>query len=533
MTPLTAGRTATLATLLLAGIPAAPVGAQIAEEVLVPAGRLRLEVAPSYHLWDRRFGLRDEGGALVEESEPLGFDLEHEPLLALGDLETRLRAALASPELQLVLGTARARVSRERNTVTIGAALGIFDWLTIGVDVPLVETRTEIAFDFRALDDANLGVSPALLGDGSVQGFRAGLAGSVAALDARRSEACPAGPGCAGLTDLVARYGTFADELGRAYDAPVFVASGSAAAIALAERLSAFRTEADALAPGVPFPGAVPLASGVLDEEQLLELLTATPSGPQSVAPLRTNGAPAHLGDVELTAALRLLEGAVRDSATAPARVRYLLGARALVRLPTGTIDDPDVPLDLGRADAQLDVEVGVFADLRWRRLGIQAEARRGFAQGTTLVRRVAPPERVLAPSNTRRTVRWIPADYLAFEAAPRWHLTDEFALEALFRRFSKDADEYEEVEPTAPGLDPADVLERETQATLTEAGIGLGFSTVTSWREGRARLPFEMRVAVRRSVAGSGGATPDGLRLEASGRVFIRLWGPSPESAP
>ena len=519
------GRLGVLALMLLAGV--APARAQTVEGILAPAGHLRLQVAPTWQLWDRRFGLREGAFGPIEEEEPLGFDLEHEPLLRFPALEQGLREALGDPGLELVLGSARAEITREQTTVSLGAALGVSDWLTVGVEVPLVETRTEIAFDFRALGGADLGLAPTAQ---SIDAFRASLLGSQAALRARREEQCPGGPDCTVLTELLDRYQPFAATLHDAYDAPVFLTSSSDAAADLEQKLAEFRMEAAERAPGVTMPGAAPLADAPLNETQLVQLLTTHPSGPRLFTPLQTNRAPFQIGDVEVSAAVRLLEGAFRDSASAPVRLRYVVGVGALVRLPTGTIDDPDVPLDLSRADGQLDVEARGFADLRWGRFGIKMGIRRGFPRGTTLIRRVAPPEIVMAPLETRRTVRWTPGGYLELEASPRWHLTDELALGVHVRRFTKDADEFEETVAALPIESlpsfPTDVLERETEATLTELGAGLAFSTLVSWREGRAGLPVEVRLTVRRAVAGSGGATPAALRLEAGGQVFVGLWG-------
>jgi hypothetical protein len=515
------GRAGLLTLLLLAGPKVAPAGAQSTEGILAPAGRLRLEVAPTLLLWDDRFGLREEGTELIEEQEPLAYDVVFGDLLNLTAVDARFSAILGFPSLDLVLGSAAAKISRERNEVMLGAALGVFDWLTIGVNVPLVQSRTEVSFDFRGID---LGPTPSGAATGA---FVASLASSAFQLDALRAAACP-GPQCAALTDLVARYGPFADELASAYADPLFLATGSPPAAALETRLAGFRSQAAQVAPGVTMPGTAPLAAP-LTEAELLEILSAPPPGSALIAPLVTTMGPYKPGDVELTAALRLLQGAaLRDSAGAPARFRYLLGATALVRLPTGEIDHPDVPLDGSRGDGQLDVELGGFADLRMGRVGVQAEARHGTQQSRTLIRRVAPPENVMPTLETRREVRWTPGSYLDIEAAPRWHLTDEFALGAIYRRFTKDADQYEELAPLPDdaSVEPAAVLGRETQATFNEVGLGVAYSTVNSWREGRANVPLDMHLSVRKAISGSGGATPAGWRLEASGRAFVRLWG-------
>ena len=513
--------TGALTGVLVAGASLAPIRAQTTEDILAPAGHVRFDVTSTFHLWERRFGLREEDGVLIEESESLGFDLERRPLLPLDALTSRLRSATSDPGLELVLGSTRAQVAHERAEVKFGLALGVFDWLTVALAVPLVETRTEPAVDFRALDDANLGLTPSRP---RVSEFRTGVLTSISQLTARRDEACPTGPACAALTDLVARYEPFVRALESAYDSPVFLTGGTGAADALQARLVGFRAEAEPHAPGA-VPDSVPLASRRLDEAELMYLLTAHPSGPQVIAPFNRNRVPFQLGDIELGVALRLLEGAVRDSMPPPARLRYRLGGRLLVRLATGATDHPDVPLDLGRGDGSLDVEAAAFADMRMARVGIQAEIRRGFPQATTRLRRVAPPEHVLAPGPARQ-VRWTPGAFLQLELAPRLHLTRELALGVLYRSLSKGADDYEDL--AGPPLDgyPADVLEAETEMSVSELGVGLALSTVTSWREDQAPVPLELRAAVRKAIQGSGGATPDGLRFEASGQVFVRLWG-------
>jgi hypothetical protein len=524
-------RAAVRALILLPALVAAPAAAQSADGILAPGGHLRFEVAPDLHFWGERFGFQPGQPPPHEPIEPLGYDLENEPLLDITRLEARLSEAIGPTAL--ALGSVRAQVWRERNEIALGAAVGVFDWLTLGVSVPLVQPRTEITFDFRAraAEGANLGLAPSL---NEIVSFRADLQNSASELDERRAQECPDGPGCAALTDLADRFGDFAASLSAAYEEPLFVSAGSAAAVTLQSELASFRGEAEQLAPGVEMPVAAPVAATLLTEEELEGLLTAPPPGIALLNPLDTHMLPWELGDVEVTGALRILQGAVRDSASAPARFRWLVGATGLVRLPTGTADHPDIPLDQGGGDGQLDVEVGGFADLRLSRVGLLLRGLRGMQESTELERRVAPPEQPMAPIATRRLVRWTPGSYLELEAAPRWHLTDELALSAVARRFTKDADEYEEVGGVDPQLPPASVLARETEATLTEVGFGILYSTVESWRAGRARLPLEMRVAARKAIAGSGGATPSGWRLEGRGQVFVRLWGaPSAPALP
>lgn len=502
--------------------------------MLSPAGRLRLELSPTIDLWSRRYGLHEQDGARVEAVEPLGFDLERAPL-DVAALETGLREALEDPSLPVVLGSARALVSRDRTRLALGAALGITDWLTIGAVVPLVKPRTEVAFDFRSGGDANLGQNPRLIGDNRVEAFLGELAAGRSALQAEMDERCPADPACAALGDLLSRYSSFASGLRSAYQgSPLFVTSTSTAGKAIQARLVELKEEVAASAPDVAVPTAAPMPSSPLDQEGMRQLLVDPVAGYRLLQPIEPEATDWLLGDVEVSLALRLFEGAARDSSGA-ARFRYLLGVQGLARLPTGQVDHPDIPLDFGSGDGQLDLEGGAFADLRSSRVGLRGEVRYGVQGETDLVRRVAPPEVVFAPVVTREMVRWTPGSYLSLEAAPSWYLADEFALGATYRLWRKQADRY--VRPVqddvlTPGTYPVDVLARETEETLHEIGLGLAFSTLTSWREGRASLPFEVRLAVRRGIAGSGGAVPKGTRLEATGRVFWRLWGAEPERA-
>lgn len=507
-----------------------PALGQMADGVLSPAGQLSIEVLPSFQMWNHRFGVHDEGGQRVTGSEPLGFDLERTPILPIHDLEHSLRAALADPSLTLVLGSARALVSRERTRVSFGMALGVFDWLTIGADVPLVKARTEIAFDFRTLSGANLGTNPRLVGDGRVTTFLEALDASRTALQTRVSQQCP-GTECDELTDLLDRYATFAGGLATAYvDSPVFLTRESAGGIAIEQRLSSFRTEVDQRTPGVAMPGAAPLAVAPLSQSSLAQLLTSPTAGFLLVNPLDTDAGLWQLGDIGVSASFRLLESALRDSTGAAAPFWYQVGGQLMVRLPTGLVDHPDVPLDIGSGDGQLDLEVSGFMDLRWKRTGLRGEARYGVQRPTDLVRRVAPPDVVMAPLATRTLVRWTPGNYMEIELAPRWHMTNEFAVGALYRRASREQDSYRLLTPAVSPSASASDLERETKGTLHEVGLGLAFSTLTTWREGRTHWPFSAHMAVRGAVSGGGGAVPDGIRMEASVRIFWRLWGSDPE---
>jgi hypothetical protein len=194
------------------------------------------------------------------------------------------------------------------------------------------------------------------------------------------------------------------------------------------------------------------------------------------------------------------------------------------------------VLLDLGAGDGQTDIEGGVFAHLSWGRLAASAEGRHGRQLSTTLPRRVAPPDEVLAPLSSRRMVEWSPGDYVQLSLTPRLHLTPELSLTGTYRYTSMSAAEYRDIEsvPTdEPGFQGyvgpswgAEVLASKSEETTHEIGLGMTYSTLEAWREARAASPVELSFAVRSAVSGSGGLTPKALTLRLGIRLYRRFWG-------
>ena len=77
---------------------------------LVPLGQFRFEINSLFHFADERFGRRMEGGSLIEENEPLGFDFE--------DTAVGTRLFPTFEDLEADLTTAAGTVSRLRRSPT-------------------------------------------------------------------------------------------------------------------------------------------------------------------------------------------------------------------------------------------------------------------------------------------------------------------------------------------------------------------------------------------------------------------------------
>jgi len=522
---------------LLSGVPlfllvsTMPAKIRAQELPWLRAGQVRLDVAPSFWAWDSRFGMEvGPSGSIVETTEPLGLELDRQPLGSapipyLQDLEANLRDALQDQSFAVKLGDGHSIVEQSRLTLPLRLDLGVTDWLTLGAMVPFHRPRTEMDF-FLDPDsaNANVGLSPQLTNAAQVSQF---VSAFQAVLDAGQ-EAAPNHPAL-----LEARGYLMA--LGAAYSqASLFPVAGSEAGAELQARLDALRAELEAQGfTGVP--GEVPLAGAYLNAEDFNSFLASR--GMQAY-PLEDWTHLWTLGDVELTVQARVLHhGFEADSSGARPKLRYQAGIGALVRLGTGSQADPNRFFDLDPADGQMDFEGSVFGLVEFGRwLGAWGRARYGVQQEGTVIRRIARPSQVLPEVYRRAPLNWTPGHYLDVEVNPRFYLTPEMTFGVRYHLWHKGYDTY-----TLGAIDPEVLqflnlpspswLELETQQVLHEVAVSATYSTVAANRRGESSMPLLVRAVYYHPVAGSGGQTPKGGRLQIGLSLYRSLWGGNPQT--
>ncbi len=503
--------------------------AQTMSDPLVPRGRVRLDFAPSVSFWDTRYGIGPDGQN-VEEA--LGMDLTDERGVGLfpgiTTLEETLRSLSGDEGFEGRVGSTVGRLNREVTRLDFGLRLGVFEWLTVGASVPYVRGRSTLDFAFRADSTANLGLNPASAGGQGVSDLLSALGEAAVAADSRAASLCAAGSSaeCSDATALAQRATGFWEGLFGAYFAtPFFPLAGAPVAARLEEVFAALN--ADLAAAGVPQVG-LPLAfaSNALDEAAYRALSTSSGVG---MTPLASYPGIWQLGDVEVNATVRLLEGEAQDSGAVSPRFAWALYGGFLVRLPTGVLDDPNVLLDFASGDGQQDLEGRVDVGLRvGSRLGFRGSFRRGTQGAVDILRRVAPHEVLLPQASSLRAVRWTPGSYTHLEFSPRIHLGEALALAGDYRRFHKAADAYELLGEETAGSPAADVtlLVRETEMTVEEVAVGLRYSSLGLFRRGLVGTPVEVGVRWVFPLSGSGGQTPKATRAEFSLSLFRRIWG-------
>jgi len=524
-----------LLSLTLLALTCVPAGAQLLDEGLVPKGRFRVRAAPSFSSWDQRFGRSADG---VDRTESLGDDLTDETGVslfpAIADLETEIRALTGIGDFSGLLGAAEGYVNQDVTRIDFGGHLGVFDWLTVGVIVPWVKTRSAVEVAFTP-DTVNgtLGLNPTITNTDGVISFLDALSTAQSAVQTRADALCASGPGAAGCgeaTSLLERVGAVRTAAERAYFASgFFPMQGTPAAEALGTVSDGLNTDLVAAGLSELFAPMV-FATDWLTADALVGLPAQGPSGLQA-QPLQGTDPLWAVGDIEVSALARVLAGEVRDSGAAAPSLRYAVHVGGVARLGTGTFQAQDVFLDVGTGDAQMDYEGRVSASLVFgSRLAVRAGVRYGVQQSLSLLRRVAAPEVAMPSSTTLRAVRWSPASYLGFEAEPGVRLSDELSLTGHYRMFDKGTDAYEMIGDPPAGSRPVDiaVLGQESGVSLHQVGLGVRYSTVPTWQAGEHSRAIEMHARVVRAIAGSGGHTPRDTRVEVGISLFRGIWGGS-----
>jgi len=494
---------------------------------LVPAGHVRFGFDPVFASWDRRFGVDADGNEALEYlSDDLtsGFGTDLFPGTAT--LRSGFEDVTGGSSIPLALGTTRASVTKNITRLELGAHVGVFDWLTVGAMVPWVRTRTAVDVLYDPAVNPTLGLNPNLEDPDAVTGYLTSLAETTESALLRSETICdpdPSSPSCASAQAVVQRASDFAGAATEMYMASAFfLLANSSAAVAFQEAQDAFVQELSEA--GVPVPGDPVFSSTPVDQELFFDLPTRSDVGLVGsnlgdVNSLWTTG------DLEVEAVVRLLEGEQRDSGAVHPRLAWSVAGGARVRMGTGISEDPDVFLDVGTGDGQMDMEGFAYGALRVGRwLALRASGRYGVQGSTTVERRVAPPETVLAPVSSRRTLTWTPGDYLDVIVSPRIHVTETLAVAVDYRRFHKASDRFE-LGDGAGGLDPT-VLELETEHTAQELAVGLRYATRALWARGETGSPFQASARLLWTPSASGGQTPETTRVEVGIRLYRRLWG-------
>lgn len=486
---------------------------------LVPRGTLRLDARALYASYaDERLA-----GAL---SGPAGAGV----FPFLSRTQSVVGTMIGEP-WTLTLGSMQTVAERGSAQVPIALDAGVFDWLTVGVVVPLAGSDTEFSLHFSAdSTTANAGFNPAIDREVQVTAFMNGLQSAVADYGAYRDGTCqsdPSSPECAAATRVLDDARAFEGSASLLYGEMFAPLAGSPAGEALQARLAALAAAFSAA--GVSAPATIPLSEAPVTYEDLQSFLTAPRYGIAASHGLTKWRSVWQLGDAELRADARLADAGGEMSS-----YRVVAGAGALLRLPTGSQDDPANFLDTPSGDAQWDVELRGWMNGHWPLgFGLWADLRYGIQIGGTSERRIFDPAAPFAPMSTQARLDWDPGDYQIVELSPWYRISGGLSALAGYRLFRKGDDSFAlrtpgETDPAAPPAVSADpsILVPGTGYSASHLLLGMVYNRAAANRDGIPAAPLEIRIVYRRVVGGSDADVPREASLEVGFRLFRRIWG-------
>ena len=231
------------------------------------------------------------------------------------------------------------------------------------------------------------------------------------------------------------------------------------------------------------------------------------------------------LGDVEVGARVQLVNtapGFPFPLGTRQRGVRTTLGLRA--RLGTGVSRDTSfflqIPSESGHFGFGVDLVNDVFLSGRW---WITAAGSYDQRFAADVQRRAYAAGRLFPPDTAFRTVRREPGARFSLRLTPRYRLTRDIGFLGQYGFESVGATTLS-VSDDRGGL-VVNPFEVTTAATAHRAGLGMSYTTIEAYREGRAGAPVEFWLVYRNTVAGGGGAPRSGS-VELGGRIPYQLFG-------
>ena len=551
-----------LAVSLIATLPIEVARAQrvltsLDDATVVPRGSVRVGFGVSFSRADKRFASGRPGGAARGERESLGGDFPLDSLApgageTIGVLTPTLRSLSGQTALSLSLGALGIGINRDVRTIPFTLDVGLTSRVTVGVLVPYVLVRNDVAVIPGAA--GNLGLNPA----GSVTAARTRNGTVLAQMNAAATrlrtqlaacESDPSGAGCgvinanrqaalafltqvdAAAMDLATVYGT-ATAAGARF-APIV---GSSLEQSIFARLSAFNVVYQnflSLPAESLLVTARPVGATRLTLNDVGTILSDSTFG-VAAGPIASTEH-GHVGDIEVGGKLLLYDGFAASTARRLAQnsgVKLRLAVGAAYRFATGTTATPSNFTDIGTGDGTADIEARGYLDLVignhfWQ----SAVVRYGVPMSDTVTMRIPDPANPLFPEAFReRVVDRKPGKYMEAEWNPRLVLNDFFAVAGQYRYRHKDVDSFTgtfnvtDASGNPITLDAA-ALGPFSDAEEHRAGLALSYSTVAAYAR-RSGAPLELTLLVTRVVRGAGVPATNTVALSA--RWYTKIFGPN-----
>jgi hypothetical protein len=426
-------------------------------------------------------------------------------------------------------------------TAPVIVEYGLTRRLTLGVVVPLVETRTTLIAGLnQSKTAANVGLNPAIInGDwsqnsGVVSALRG--AASLLATQLATCQATPSGQGCQSLLAqqgaaqaLITNAQSFASSLGLLYGTgngtpgTAFVPiAGSDIQKAIDARLarldSSFHTFGGALNAGT-------LESAVIPANAALNAVLLGAGYDTLQSPDRSS-----IGDISIGATYQLTN-TFPDSEPIPGFHRRI-SVNATGRIGTGEPANRSRLFDNPTGYGQPGLVLGAAGDFAWgTRFALSALGSYTMQFGSVDVARVPNTAYAALPLTAPFGGTYSAGNVLSLTALPRLRVAGYFSVNGVFALTRVAADRYTAAAPppvpegpaTESGLlGVAAAPFGNAAATLQQVGFGFSYSTSQMLR-GPGRIPAEVSFRHIETLSAAGGPAAKTFEDQISLRVFVR----------
>lgn len=503
----------------------------------VPKGAVRIRVGGLWEGNDRRYDT-DSSTPLRAVLATPSFGVRSLPQLSPAQQAIRTLSGVST--FALSLGTLEASGDERQSITPIAVDVGISSRLTVGIVVPYVESRNNALFVLnRSGSSANVGQNPAFgTGTGTTARTANGillrqLAQARVALNAEitrcvdalatNCDAIRANPTAAAqavqqaLETQAAIVAVYGDSLRGG--SPVVPISGSATQVAINARLAALRSTFtgfgvnNLLATSLPVPATIINGPGAINR---IAKDTAYGLNYTTVGGTRRAG----IGDIDLTASFLWVNtlGARPAQWLAASRFGVRSQVTAGFRFGTAGADRTNDAFDVPIGDGANALLLRSTSDIVFnKRYWISGTARIVQPMGDqVMMRRPLFDDSLLFVASTSERANRSLGRRMEIELAPRVVIGRFLGLSGgyLFRR--SDADEFAFQAADASSAGTLALPSRTYQAYQ----LGISFSTLASYVQGRSKLPLEVLYAHTEPLTGSGGAA-----ATSSDRLELRVY--------
>lgn len=510
----------------------------VTDASVLPRGAVGIRFLTSWTRWDEYLGNgTDAQGRPQNLAATLATgSLDPVAVPSFAIAQSMIRDLSGLPNFNLSAGNVIAAASARSVSAPLIAQYGLTSRLTVGVVVPLVETRTTVFAQLNPRTGlASVGPNPALLNAAQlasnaalVQSLRGAAAQLQQALTQCQSNS--AGANCAtilgqqsAVQGLIQTTGTFTSGLealyGTGVDHPgqqVVPLSGEPAQAGIDAQILALRGEYQSFLGSDVVTGAIAGAGAPAANAQLQSLLTSL--GHDTLGSIDRSS----IGDISVGATLQLANtyGAllgVGDTAAAVARrLAYRFSVNGSFRIGTGEPGSRNKLFDTSTGYGQQGVEVGGAGDFRLGRFAATTLGSYTLQLGTVDVARDPNPGNALLPLLAAPATgsTYSAGNVLTLSFIPRIALAHFLTLNGEYQVIHTGADQYG---GTAAGLAPG-----LSAATAQQIGFGFSYSTVASNARGPGEIPFEVIFNHLETIAGSGGPVAKTFRDQVELRVYL-----------